>query len=74
MANYGFDPRTLYNLIGPPIELISQQNNDAELERFFTVHKLIVGQLHIAKAKQKNIMQINAQHPNNSTSVKESSC
>jgi hypothetical protein len=44
VANYGFDPRTPYNLIDPPIELIPQQNNDAVLQRLFTVHKLIAGQ------------------------------
>ena len=33
LANYGFDPRTPYNLIDPPIKLIPQQNNDAVLER-----------------------------------------
>ena len=54
VANYGFDPRTPYNLIDPPIDIIPQQNNDAILERLFTVHKLIVDQLHIAKAKQKH--------------------
>ena len=54
VANYGFDPRTPYNLIDPPIELIPQQNNDAVLKRLFTVHKLIVDQLHIAKLKQKH--------------------
>jgi len=54
VANYRFDPRTPYNLIDPPIELIPQQNNDAILERLFTVHKLIVDQVHIAKAKQKH--------------------
>jgi hypothetical protein len=54
IANYGLDPRTPYNLIDPPIELNPQQNNDAVLERLFTVHKLIVDQLHIAKAKQKH--------------------
>jgi hypothetical protein len=54
VANYGFDPRTPYNLIDQPIELIPQQNNDAVLERLFTVHKLIVDQLYIAKAKQRN--------------------
>jgi len=54
VANYGFDPRTPYNLIDPSIELIPQQNNDAVLERLFTVHKLIDDQLHIAKAKQKH--------------------
>jgi hypothetical protein len=54
VANYGFEPRTPYNLIDPSIELIPQHNNDAVLERRFTVHKLIVDQLHIAKAKQKD--------------------
>jgi hypothetical protein len=54
VANYGFDPRTLYNLIDPQIKLIPQQNNDAVLARLFTVHKLIVNQLHIDKAKQKH--------------------
>jgi hypothetical protein len=55
VANYGFDPRTPYNLINPSIELIPHQNNDAVLERLFTVHKLIVDQLHIAKTKQKTL-------------------
>ena len=32
VANYRFDPRTPYNLIDPPIELIPPQNNDAVLE------------------------------------------
>ena len=51
VANYGFDPCTPYNLIDSPIKLIPQQNNDAVLEGLFTVHKLIVDQLHVAKAK-----------------------
>ena len=54
VANYGFDPRTPFNLIDPPIDLLPQQTNDSVLERLFTVHKLIVDQLHIAKAKQKH--------------------
>ena len=54
VANYGFDPRTPYNLIDPPIDIIPQQKDDSVLERLLTVHKLIVDQLHIAKAKQKH--------------------
>ena len=60
VANYGFDPRTPYNLIDPPIELIPQQNNDAILERLFTTHKLIVDQLHISKAIQKHYADQNS--------------
>ena len=52
VANYGFDQRTPYNLIDPPIDLIPQQNNDAGLKGFFTVHKHIVDQSHTAKAKK----------------------
>jgi hypothetical protein len=44
----------LAHLIDPPIELIPHQNNDAVLERLFTVYKLIIDQLHVAKAKQKH--------------------
>ena len=54
VASYGFDPITPNNLIDPPIDIFPQQNNDAVLERLFTVHKLLVDQLHIAKAKQKH--------------------
>jgi hypothetical protein len=54
VANYGFDPRTPYNLIDLPIDIIPQQKNDAVLERLLTVRKLIVDQLHIAKAKQEH--------------------
>jgi len=53
-ANYGFDPRTPYNLIDPPIDLIQQQNNEGVLQRLLTVHTLVVDQLKIAKAKQKH--------------------
>ena len=54
VANYGFDPRTPYNLIDPPIDLIPQQNNDGVLQRLLTIHNLNVDQLKIAKAKQKH--------------------
>ena len=50
-ANYGFDPRTPYNLIDPPIDLIPQQDNEGVLQRLFTIHNRIVDQLKIAKAK-----------------------
>ena len=55
MANYGFDPRTPYNLIDPPIDLIQQQNYEGVLQRLVTVHNLIVDQLKIAKSKKKTI-------------------
>ena len=54
MANYSFDPRTPYNLIDPPIDLITHQNNEGVLQRLLTVHNLIIDQLKIAKAKQKH--------------------
>jgi hypothetical protein len=53
VANYGFDPRTPYNLIDPPIDTIPQQNNDDILQRLMTVHNLIVDQLKISKEIQK---------------------
>ena len=54
VANYGFDPRTPYNPINPPIDLMPHQNNEAVLiQRLLVVHNLIVDQLQIAKAKQK---------------------
>jgi hypothetical protein len=53
-ANYGFDPRTPFNLIDPPIDLIPQQNHEGVLQRLLTVHNLIVDQLKITKAKQKH--------------------
>ena len=37
MANYGFDSRTLYNLIDTPIDLIPQQNNEGVLQRLLRV-------------------------------------
>ncbi len=54
-ANYGFDPRTPYNLIDSLIDLIPQQNDEDVLQIFFTVHKLIVDQLKTAKAKKKTL-------------------
>jgi hypothetical protein len=54
VANYGFDPRTPYNLIDPPIDLIPKQNNEGVLQRLLTVHNLIVVQKILAKAKQKH--------------------
>jgi hypothetical protein len=54
VANYGFDPRTPFILIDLPIYLLPQQKKDAVLERLFTVHKLIVDQIHIAKVNQKH--------------------
>jgi hypothetical protein len=54
VANYGFDPRTPYNLIDPPIDLIPQQKNERVLQRLLTIHNLIVDQLEIGKAKQKH--------------------
>ena len=44
-------PRTPYNLIDPPIDLMPQQNNEGVLQRFVTIHNLIVDPLKIAKAK-----------------------
>jgi hypothetical protein len=52
-AKYGFDPRTPYNLIDPPINMIPQQNNDNILQRFMTAYNLIVDQLKISKEIQK---------------------
>ena len=54
VANYGFDPRTPYNIIDSPIFLIPQQNYEGVLQILLTVHNLIVDQLKIAKAKQKH--------------------
>ena len=54
VANNGFYPRTPYNLIDPPIDLIPQQNNEGVLQRLLTVHNFIVDQLKIAKAKEKH--------------------
>ncbi len=51
VANYGFDPRTPYNLIDPPIDLIPQKYNEDVLPRLLTVHNLIIVNLEIAKAK-----------------------
>ena len=53
VANCGFDPRTPFNLIDPPIELIPQQKK-CNLGKAFYGYKLIVDQLHIAKAKPKH--------------------
>ena len=52
VSNYGFDPRTPYNLIEPPLET----NKDSEdvLDRIMTVHSIIIDQLKIAKAVQKH--------------------
>ena len=55
VANYyGFDPRTPYNLIDPPIDLIPQQNNEGVWQRPLTFHNLIANQLKIGKAKQNH--------------------
>ena len=54
VANYTFDPRTPFNLIDPPIDLIPQQNNEVMLQILLTVHNPIVDQLKIGKAKQKH--------------------
>jgi hypothetical protein len=40
VANYGFDPRTPYNLIDPPIELILQPNNDTKSLRKYLLKPL----------------------------------
>ena len=53
VANYGFDPRTPYNLIDPPIDMIPQQKDDNVLQRLMTVHNLIVDQLQISKYVHK---------------------
>ena len=53
LLNYGFDPRTPYNLINPPIDMIQQQNYNV-LQRLMTVHNLIVDQLKISKEIQKS--------------------
>ena len=37
-------PRTPYNLIDPPIDLIPQQNNKEVLQRLLTIHNHIVDQ------------------------------
>ena len=71
VANYGFDPRTPLNLIDPPIDLITQQDNESTLQRIFTVHNLIVDQLKIAKSKQKHYADQNST-PNNLMLVIES--
>jgi hypothetical protein len=54
VAKYGFDPRTSFNLIDPPIYIIPQQNNEGVLQRLVTAHNLIVDQKKKAKAKQKD--------------------
>jgi hypothetical protein len=54
VANYGFDPRTPWNLIDPPIDLDSNKNDDSILYRLMTIHNLIVDQLKISKAIQKH--------------------
>jgi len=52
VANYGFVPRTPYNLIEPQIDMIPQQNNDNVLQRLMTVENLIVDQLKISSEIQ----------------------
>jgi hypothetical protein len=54
VTKYGFDPRTPYNVIVPPINLIPQQNNEEVLQRPLIVHKLIVDQSKIAKVTKKH--------------------
>jgi hypothetical protein len=54
LSNYGFDPRTPFNLINYPIDLIPQQNNGGVLQILLAVHNLVFDQLKIAKATQKH--------------------
>ena len=51
--------RTSYNLIiDPPIDRMPRQNNEGVLQRFLTIHNLIVDQQKIAKAKRHYVDQL----------------
>ena len=60
VSTYGFDPRTPYNLIEPPLD--TNKDSDDVLDSIMTVHSIIIDQWKIAKAVQTHYADLRSTH------------